>query len=72
MPKPKFEIEPLPFYCINFLELGDLLVYKVLLRVHPLGVNFILIKLKIYHCNFKKKKIWCEKGGLCFEGLCAH
>jgi hypothetical protein len=53
MPKLKFEIEPLPSYCINRPKLGDLLVYKVPLRVHPWGVNFILIKLEIYHCNFK-------------------
>jgi hypothetical protein len=53
MPKLKFEIEPLPSYCINRPELNDLLVYKVPLRVHPWGVNFILIKPEIYHYNFK-------------------
>jgi hypothetical protein len=51
--KLKFEIKPLPYYCIDRPKLGDLFVYKVLLRVHPWGVNFIFIKLKIYHCNFK-------------------
>jgi hypothetical protein len=53
MSKPKFEIEPLPFYYIDHPKLGDLLVYKVLLRAHPWGVNFIFIKLEIYHYNFK-------------------
>jgi hypothetical protein len=65
--KPKFEIKPLPSYCINCPELGDLLVYKIPLRVHPWGVNFIFIKPKIYHCNFKnfcfclKKVNWVSK-----------
>jgi hypothetical protein len=65
--KLKLEIEPLPSYYINCLELGDLFVYKVPLRLHPWGVNFILIKPKIYHCNFKnfcfclKKVNWVLK-----------
>jgi hypothetical protein len=64
VPKPKFEIEQLPFYNINCPKLGDLLVYKVPLRVHPWHVNFILIKLEIYCCNFKNfcfcvKKVDC-------------
>jgi hypothetical protein len=45
VPKPKFKIEPLFSYYINHPKLGDLLVYKIPLRVHPWGVNFILIKL---------------------------
>ncbi len=53
VPKPKFEIEPLPSYYINCPKLGDLFIYKVPLKVHPSGVNFIFIKLEIYHCNFK-------------------
>jgi hypothetical protein len=51
--KPKFKIEPFPSYYINCLELGNILKYKLPLRVHPWGVNLILIKPKIYHCNFK-------------------
>jgi hypothetical protein len=54
VPKPKFEIEPLPSYCVDCPKLGDLFIHKVILRVHPWGVNFILIKLEIYHYNFKK------------------
>jgi hypothetical protein len=67
VPKLKFEIELLPSYYINCLEFGDLFVYKVPLRVHPWGVNFILIKPKIYHYNFKnfcfcvKKVDWVSK-----------
>jgi hypothetical protein len=54
LPKPPmFEIEPLPSYCIDHLELGDFIVYKVPLQVHPWGVDFILVKPQIYHCNFK-------------------
>jgi hypothetical protein len=30
-----FEIEPLPSYYINHPKLGDLVVYKIPLQVHP-------------------------------------
>ncbi len=65
LPKPLvFEIEPLTSYCINHPKLSDLIVYKVPLRVHPWGVNFILVKPQIYHCNFNNfcfcvKKMKC-------------
>jgi hypothetical protein len=54
LPKPPmFEIKSLPFYNINHPKLNDLIVYKVPLRVHPWGVNSILVKPQIYHCSFK-------------------
>jgi hypothetical protein len=49
--KPMFEILP---YCINHLEIDDLIVYKNPTRVRPWGVDFILVKPEIYHYNFKK------------------
>ncbi len=58
VPKLKFEIELLPSYYINCLELGDLFIYKVPLRVHPWGVNFILIKLEIYNFILIKLEIY--------------
>jgi hypothetical protein len=45
-----FEIPP---YCIDRLEIDDLIVYKVPTRVRPWGVDIILVKLEIYHYNFK-------------------
>jgi hypothetical protein len=61
----------LPSYYIDRPKLGDLFIYKVPLRVHPWGMNFILVNPKIYHYNFKNFCL-CEEGGLGFEGLCAH
>jgi hypothetical protein len=49
-----FEIKPLFFYYINHQKLGDLIVYKVHLQMHPWGVNIILVKPQIYHYNFLK------------------
>jgi hypothetical protein len=74
VPKLKFEIEPLPFYYINHPKLSDLLIYKVPLRVHPWGVNFIHIKPKIYHYNFKnfcfcvRKMDWALKAYVHIRG----
>jgi hypothetical protein len=62
-----FKIEPLLFYYINRPKLGDLIVNKVPLQVHPWSVNFILVKPQIYHYNFKnfyfcvKKMNWVLK-----------
>ncbi len=53
MPKLWFVIKPLLSYCINHPKIGDLIIYKVLLRVNPWGVKFNLAKPKIYYCNFK-------------------
>jgi hypothetical protein len=44
---PHFEIKPLLKYYIDRLDIGDLIVYKVPTRVHPWGVNFILVTPKI-------------------------
>ncbi len=42
-----FEIKPLPEYYINSPNIGDFIVFKVPIRVHPCGVNFILVIPKI-------------------------
>ncbi len=71
MPKPTFEIETLFFYYIDCPKLGDVFIHKVPLRVHPWGVNFILIKLEIYHCNFNNF-CFCVKKVDCFLKAYVH
>jgi hypothetical protein len=58
MSKPVFEIPP---YCIDHLEIDDLIVYKVPTRVCPWGVDSILVKSKIYHYNFKNFCLCVQK-----------
>jgi hypothetical protein len=58
VPKPAFEIPP---YCIDRLEIDDLIIYKVPTRVHLWGVDFIIVNLKIYHYNFKKNCLCVRK-----------
>ncbi len=62
-----FEIEPLLSYYIDRLKLSDLIVYKVFLQVHPWGVNFILVKPQIYHCNFFFLNFYVRKVNYVFK-----
>jgi len=57
----QFEIEPLPKCCIDCPKTGDFIVYKVPIRVHPWGVNFIIVNPKIQDSMFKDLSL-CKKG----------
>ncbi len=50
---PHFEIEPLLEYYIDCPNIRNLIVYKVPSRMHPWGVNFILVTFEIRDYNFK-------------------
>lgn len=56
-----YEIEPLPWYYIDCLDIGDFIVYKVSTKVHPWGVKFILVNSKIQNCTFKKFYLCVKK-----------
>jgi hypothetical protein len=53
MQRPVFNLMPLPSYYIDCPRIGDLIVYKVPIIMHPWGVDFILVKLEFYDCKFK-------------------
>jgi hypothetical protein len=56
-----FEIKPLLEYCIDRPNIGNFIVYHVPTRVHPWGVNFILVILEIQDCNFKDFSLCVKK-----------
>ncbi len=43
-PIPQFQLEPLPWFCIDHPNVGDCIVYKVSAEVHPRGIQMIRIK----------------------------
>jgi hypothetical protein len=53
MPKPMFDIMPLPSYYIDRPRISDFIIYKVFTTLHPWGVDFIFVKPKI--CDYKFK-----------------
>jgi len=69
---PHFEIEPLHEYYINCPNIGDLIVYKVPTRVHPWGINFILVTPEIWDCNFKDYSLCVRKVDWIVAYLCCH
>jgi hypothetical protein len=55
-----FELDPLSHYCINHPHLGDLLLYRVSMHVHPWGMNVVL-------CNKENQKAFIRDWTLCLH-----
>jgi hypothetical protein len=58
---PHFEIKHLPKNCINRPNIKDLSMHKVPTRVHPWGVNLIVVIPKNWDCNFKDFSLCVRK-----------
>jgi len=52
-PIPQFQLEPLPWFCIDHPNIGDCIVYKVSAEVHPRGIQMILCTPAPVNASFK-------------------
>jgi hypothetical protein len=56
-------LDPLPDYCINHLDIGDLLLFKVSLQEHPWVVNQVVL------CNGDNYKAWFANWTFCLHKI---
>ncbi len=65
-PIPQFQLKPLPWFCIDHIDIGDCIVYKISAEVHPWGIQMILCTPTLVNASFKHYTLFVRKQGCIF------
>jgi len=68
-PIPQFQLEPLPWFCIDHPNVGDCIVFEVSAEMRPRGNQMILCTPALVNASLNTTSRVCENKGAFFVHL---